>query len=152
MASEKSHYKKMVDKKLRIRQRIFLLIIGILLFINIHNVFVDKITLLLGVSGFLMALILGIAMSRIFKISWNEEKNQVIGRLDLAGIVLLILYISVEVGRNWIFKHWLTGSALNAFGLIILTGLLTGRYLGTQFLINKRIVQQRSVDKNDIKK
>lgn len=142
MTAKTFNYKKMVDTRLRIRQRIFLGIVGILLFINISNVFLGKIDLVLGVSGFLLAVITGIVLSRIFKIAWNQEKNKVMGQLDFAGVILLILYIGIEVGRNWIFHHWLSGPALNAFGLIILTGLLTGRYLGTQFLIHKRILQK----------
>lgn len=61
------------------------------------------------------------------KISWHPEAEQVVSRLDRIGGIILMLYIAVEVGRKWLFGHWLQGAELNAFGLIFLGGLLLGR-------------------------
>ena len=60
----------------------------------------------------------------------------------LLGTILLIVYIGAELGRKYIFQHWLSGAELNAFGLVILTGLLLGRFLGTAIQI-KNILNVR---------
>jgi Kef-type K+ transport system membrane component KefB len=77
----------------------------------------------------------------MFKIFWHQEKEKVISQLDTLGIILLVLYIGIEFGRNWIFGYWLSGPTLTAFGLIVLTGLLLGRFLGTLIKIKKVLAE-----------
>jgi len=48
----------------------------------------------------------------MFKIFWHQDKQKVVSQLDTMGTILLIFYIGIEVGRNWIFGHWLSGTAL----------------------------------------
>jgi len=131
MITTTSNYKTNIDKKLITRQRIFLVIVSIVIIISIVNIAKGKIEPLLAVAGFLLASIIGILLSRMFKIFWHSEEEKVVSKLDTLGTILLIIYIAIEIGRKWIFEHWLTGAELNAFGLIILGGLLLGRFLGT---------------------
>lgn len=131
------HYRDNVHKKLIIRQRIFLLITLILLIVSIVNISDGKINFLLAAGGFAAGTLIGAGLSRMFKIYWHPEQAKVISRLDALGILLLIIYIAVDIEKSWIFGHWLTGPTLSAFGLIFLTGLLLGRFLGTGFRINK---------------
>jgi hypothetical protein len=130
-------YKTNVDRRLLIRQTIFFIIIAILMVISIRNIVTGKIDDLLAASGFLLATFIGLILSRMFRIFWHEEKERVVSQLDTLGTILLVIYISVELGRKWLFEHWLSGAQLNAFGLIILTGLLLGRFLGTSLQIKQ---------------
>ncbi len=134
-------YKDNVDKKLLIRQGIFVVIITILIVISVMNIVNGKIAILLASSGFFLATALGLVMSRMFKIFWHEEKEKVVSQLDALGTVFLIVYILLEVGRKWIFQHWLSGAELNAFGLILLAGLLLGRFVGTGIQI-KQVLEE----------
>jgi hypothetical protein len=129
------NYWNSVDKKLIYRQRIFLAIISVLIIISAVNVGEKKIGIVLAASGFLIAALIGLALSRMFNIFWHEEKEKVVSQLDKVGSLLLGLYILIEIGRNWLFGYWLSGAALTAFGLIVLTGLLLGRFLGTHLKI-----------------
>lgn len=99
--------------------------------ISIANVFDEKIGVFLAFSGFLLALAIGLTLSRMFRIFWNQELEKVISKLDVLGTILLIGYICAEVGRKFIFQYRLSGAELNALGLVILTGLLLGRFIGT---------------------
>ncbi len=137
-------YRQNVDTKLIFRQRIFIVVIFILIIISVVNVFEGKISALLAVSGFLISAIIGLVLSRIFKILWHEEKGKVIYQLDKLSITLLVIYIIIEIGRKWFLEHWLTGAALSAFGLIVLMGLLSGRFLGTMIKI-KRVLEDENV-------
>jgi hypothetical protein len=134
-------YRENVDRRLRIRQIIFFGIITVLLVISLRNILTDRIDGTLAWSGFILATIIGLVLTRIFKISWHKKKEKVVAQLDTSGVILLILYIGVEVSRTWIFKHWLSGAELNAFGLIILTGLLLGRFIGTMIKIKDEITE-----------
>lgn len=138
-------YREKVDKKLIIRQRMFFGIIFILITIGIVNIVQGKIGIILAISGFMVATIIGLLLSRMFKIFWHEEQKKVVSQLDTIGTMLLIFYIGIEVGRSWIFGHWLSGSSLTAFGLIILTGLILGRFLGTHLKINKVLSGNKNI-------
>jgi len=130
-----------VEKKLIIRQLIFIVIIAVLVFLDARNIITGRIDLILAVSGFLLATTVGLALSRMFKIFWHEEKNKVISKLDTTGAILLVIYISFEINRAWIFQHWLTGDLVNVFGLVVLSGLLLGRFLGTVVKIKNVLIE-----------
>ncbi len=138
-------YRAHVNKKLLVRQRIFFVIIAILLIINTINVIEGKTSIWLAITGFLLGTFIGLLLSRMFKILWHEKEEKVVSRLDTLGIVLLVIYIAIEIGRKWFFNHWLTGTSLNSFGLIILSGLLLGRFLGTDRRIRTILHREKKI-------
>ena len=145
MEETKNEYKNIVDRRLIIRQRIFLVIIVTLVTISIMNIVENKIGIFLGASGFLLSTAIGLALSRMFKIFWHAEKGKVISQLDTMGTILLVLYIGIEIFRKTLFSYWLSGAMLNAFGLIVLSGLLFGRFLGTHLKIQD-VLQEKSIE------
>ncbi len=93
MKAKIQHYRDNVDRKLIIRQRIFFVIITILLGVGVMNILQGKISFLLGFSGLVGATLVGLSLSRMFLIFWHVEKAKVVSQLDALGTVLLILYI-----------------------------------------------------------
>jgi len=100
-------YRENVSKRLMIRQVIFFVIVSILMVISIENVLKEKIGVILAISGFVFALAIGLALSRMFRIFWNQEQEKVVSKLDMLGTILLMGYICAEVGRKFIFQYWL---------------------------------------------
>lgn len=131
MKEKIKNYQAKVDKKLIIRQRIFLILVLILIIIDILNIIDHKLNIFLAIIGFIFSITIGLFLSRMFKIFWHEEKEKVVSKLDTVGFLFLILYIIIELSKEWIFGHWLSGETLTSFSLIILTGLILGRFLGT---------------------
>src|ERR1035437_3860273 len=146
MNQKTKEYFEKVDKKLIFRQRVFFVIITIFIIIDIVNVIKGKISALLAISGFLLTTVLGLILSRIFKIHWHSEKQKVVSRLDIIGVIFLVLYIVIEIGRKWFLGHWLSGASLSALVLIIPTGLILGRFLGTSMKINKILLENEKPD------
>lgn len=136
-------YRQKVDKKLIIRQRIYMVAIIILLIINVVNIMSGQVDAILAGSGFMLTTLIGILLSRMFKIFWHEEKGKVASRLDTVGFIILVIYITVELNRKWIFQYWLTGAELNSFVLIVLTGFIFGRFLGTRFQIRSVLEENK---------
>jgi hypothetical protein len=66
-------------------------------------------------------------------------------QLDKTGAIFLVVYIGVEVGRNWLFGHWLSGVELSAFGIVFLGGLLLGRFLSMVSAIRKILVEKEKL-------
>jgi hypothetical protein len=138
-------YRKNVDLRLIIRQRIFFIIVTVFIMISITNIVLGKINYILAISGFALAVVIGLFLSRMFKIFWHDEKEKVVAQLDTVGTILLILYIITEIFRKWIFEHWLSGAELNSFILIVLTGILLGRFLGTGFRIRTTLAEEKII-------
>jgi len=135
--------RKYIEVKLLRRLRIFALIIAIIVGIVLFKIFLGEISIGLIVLGLIAGTIIGLIAGRMFKVTWHQETQKVISRLDAIGIIFLVLYIALEIGRKWIFGYWLQGSELTAFGLIFLAGLLLGR-----FLIMVKNIRKILMDKN----
>lgn len=133
-----------VDKKLLVRQGLFVIIILVLLGITITNLTLGHIGVPWGVGGFLVATGIGLILSRMFRIFWHQERKKVISQLDAVGAIFLVIYILIEISRNWFLEHWLHGAALNALGLAILMGLLLGRFLGTTVRIHDVLTENHN--------
>jgi hypothetical protein len=120
---------KYVNMKIIGRLIIFGLIITTIFGLVAHKVYMGDLPLSLAVLGLFLGVVLGWILGRILKIFWNPTTQKVVARVDKTGIFFLILYFSVELGREWIFSHWLKGVELSTFVLIFLGGLLLGRLL-----------------------
>ena len=105
----------------------------------------NRISILMSLEGLLAGTLIGIVAGRMFKISWDDEAQKVVSRLDKIGVFFLIMYISIEIGRKWLFGYWIHGSALNAFGLIFLAGLMLGRLLTTLKNIKKVLIAEEKL-------
>lgn len=79
-----------------------------------------------------MGLVLGIVVSRMYRLSWDEQTTKVVAQIDWIGGVILGLYITFIFFRDWFFGHWLQGATLVEFGLCISAGLMLGRVLGAR--------------------
>ncbi|MBI3581051.1 MAG: hypothetical protein HY098_03085 [Nitrospinae bacterium] len=137
--------KKHMEGRLSRRLTVFLIITTVLSVIVILNVVEGRISPLLAGGGFALGVTVGLLAGRMFIIFWHPETEKVVSRLDKVGFIILAFYIALEVGRKWVFGHWLHGATLNAFGLAILTGLLLGRFLSMAIKIRKILVEENKI-------
>jgi len=121
-----------VDHRLRVRLRVFLivwlLLIGVVGIEVFRQNFDVGLFLLASISGFL----LGIFLSRIYRLDWSEETTKVVSRLDLTGRLILAAYVLFMVGRNWMFGYWVEASDLMGFTLCFTAGTMIGRVGATR--------------------
>ncbi|MCW8966598.1 MAG: hypothetical protein OQK82_07940, partial [Candidatus Pacearchaeota archaeon] len=129
--------KKNIEPRLIRRLKIFAIIITIILIIEIYKVLLGKTNISLVIFGFLIGITIGLIMGKISKIIWDSKTEKVVSRLDKIGMIFLILYICVAIGKRWLFGHWLHGTDLSTFTLTFLAGVFLGRFL----MIIKRIKQ-----------
>ncbi len=137
--------KQHVASMLLTRLRIFLAIITIMIIIVIYKIFLGEISSSLASIGLLISTIIGLIAGRMFKMLWHPETQKVISRLDRIGVIFLLLYIAIEIGRKWLFGYWLHGAELNAFGLTFLAGLLLGRFLTMINNIKKVLIEENKI-------
>ena len=145
LEKKKKIAKTHIDPKLLRRLIIFSVIITIIFAIAGYRYYRWDITLLHLAIGLIIGTSIGYIAGRMFRIFWHEELERVMSQIDTMGAIFLALYIGVEVGRNWLFGHWLSGVELSAFGIVFLGGLLLGRFLSMISAIRKILVEKEKI-------
>jgi len=79
-----------IDKRLIKRLRIYLIMMLIMLVVIIFEVLTGSFSISWALGGILIGLGVGTLVSRMYHLSWDEETNHVIGRIDWIGDTLAI--------------------------------------------------------------
>lgn len=131
-----------LDKSLRRRLYLYLLISLILIAILIYNVVRSTLRLDYGLIALLTGLGLGILTSRMFHTSWNKDTKKVVSRLDTFGIGILLLYIAFEILREPIVRYFTHDLQVGTTGFAVLAGIMFGRIIGTRGKIVEVLKEQ----------
>ena len=133
MAVQKVHpARQHIDRRLIVRLRLYCITCLVMLGVIVVEVVRHKIGVTLAAGGIAIGLVLGIVVSRMYRLSWDEQTTKVVAQIDWIGGGILGLYITFIFFRDWFFGHWLKGSTLVEFGLCISAGLMLGRVLGAR--------------------
>jgi len=121
---------KHLDNRLKNRLRIFLAITVALLLYVARLIIIGDITLKLALLGIAVGIAIGYPVGRLMTIVWREKDGKAVYQLDVIGIIALACFVGLDLSREWIFSHWLSGPILTAFTLCLLAGGIFGRFLG----------------------
>ena len=151
----KSNHKKLihkhVDKKLIFRLRLFFVIfVGITLFV-IYDVIQLPSSILFAVVGYIIGSLVGFVASRMFNIVWHEKKEKVVSKLDAVGIVILILYFVIALGRNYIAGYFFTGQLLTVISFSLVAGIMLGRLVGTGLKVRNVLLSEGKIKQKKLK-
>jgi len=137
----KNHIDK-IDKKLIRRIRMLAIILFAMTTVLVYEILTSYINILWVLVGVTFGFIVGIIVGRMFSIEWHEESNKVVGRLDIIGGVILVVYIALSIAKHWIFAHWFVGSILTAFTISFIEGVMIGRIFSLRFQIERVLAEQ----------
>lgn len=136
-----------LDKKLLRKIRFLLFFLVIMSGALIYETAISEISYVFILLGLIIGVTTGIIVGRMFNIEWHEEKEEVIARLDIIGIIVLVLYLLVSIARQWIFAHWFAGIKLTAFTFSFAEGVMIGRIISFQFNIKKVLIKEGKLKK-----
>ncbi len=142
----KKHLKdhgKHIDKRLRFRIRIYLLISLILLGVLLFNVIRGALRIDYGLLGLMGGTGVGIIASRMFHTSWDSNAKKVISRIDTFGVGILLLYIVFEILREDIVKIFTGDVQVATTGFAVLAGLMLGQVIGMRGKIIEILKEQK---------
>jgi hypothetical protein len=128
---KRKHIRHYIDKKLLFRLRMFIVIFVALLGFVIYELISSAVNPVFALLGIVLGIGLGTVLARMYKLSWNKDETKVVGRLDMIGIIILIVYIGFALSRNFLFGHIIQGPSLGVFTLSITAGSMLGRVLAT---------------------
>ena len=126
-----------VEDRLIRRLRYYLIVSLVIFAAIIIEVLEGRFGLALALTGVLIGLVVGIIVSRSRHLSWDEETNTVIGRIDWIGAILLVCYLVFVFTKSYFAGFYVQGAALFAVVLGITAGTMLGRVLATRHGINK---------------
>jgi uncharacterized integral membrane protein len=81
----------------------------------------------------------------MYKITWDKHEAEVVGRIDIYGITVLVLFALFELNRNTIASTYVHGPSLGAIGFVLLTSALFGRILGTSRKILRILADEKII-------
>lgn len=82
-----------LDPRLIRRLRIYIIVMLIMLVVIAFEVLESTFSIPLAIGGILIGLGVGTIVSRMYRLSWDEETSNVIGRIDWIGAVILVFYL-----------------------------------------------------------
>ena len=134
---EEQPKRRHVEDRLIRRLRIYLIVSLVIFAAIVFEVLEGRFGLALALTGVFIGLAVGIIVSRTRHLSWDEETNTVIGRIDWIGAILLVCYLVFVFTKSYFAGLYVQGAALFAVILGIIAGTMLGRVLATRHGINK---------------
>jgi len=121
-----------VDRSIRLRVRIYALIFVVMAFVVlVDTVVIGSRAVLPVVASLVLGAVVGVLASRMFALSWDSVSGTVVGRLDVLGVVILVLYLAFSIFRGRLHDIFLDGPVLGVAGLAALAGVMPGQVFGT---------------------
>ncbi|MGC9518004.1 MAG: hypothetical protein ACP5C3_09970 [Methanomicrobiales archaeon] len=120
-----------IDERIIKRLRIYLMITFIILVLIIWEVYQGKFNIILVLGGILGGFFIGLIVSRMYNLTWDEETNIVVSNIDWIGAVILVFYFIFVFSRTYLLGHWIDGTPLFCTVLSLTAGTMLGRVLGT---------------------
>lgn len=129
--------KQFLDKHLYSRLRVLIFISIALVIATLYEVTVAGFSILIALSCLIFGFLVGIIVSRMYHLSWDDDKDQVISNMDWIGAIIFISYLIFIFGRSIIVGYWVQGTEYFGIIISITAGVMIGRISGTKHSIIK---------------
>lgn len=124
---------KKLKNKLLLYSILFLITTGILA----YDILFKSTPIYLAAIGFLIGLLVGELTQRMNKITWEDDDELVVAKIDYIGGVIFILYILLELNRNNFVGLFVHGQEAAGVSVAILSGIYFIRNLNMRHKILK---------------
>jgi uncharacterized membrane protein YjjP (DUF1212 family) len=105
----------------------------------IYNISIGVVSWWMGILALVVGLIIGFIYGRLTRIQWHPTEEKIVTRMDSIAYVLIAGYILLSLVRDWLLGDILTGAALTAISLAVVSGILLGRFFGLHISIMRML-------------
>ncbi|AUB56271.1 MULTISPECIES: hypothetical protein [Methanobacterium] len=123
---------KYLDQRLIKRLRIYTIVMVVMLLVIIYEVITGTFSISWALGGVLIGLGIGTLVSRVYRLSWDDETSNVIGQMDWIGAIILICYLVFVFTRTHYLSYWLQGPPLMGLVFSLTAGTMMGRVMSTE--------------------
>lgn len=122
--------RKHVHGRLWWRQLIYLIAAAVLTALIIYDMATGAVGWYFEVLAYAIGTLVGYGYGRLARVRWHETDEHVMIQNDAVSILIIIAYLVLRSGSDFLLRDWFTGAALSAITFAFLAGILLGRYLG----------------------
>jgi hypothetical protein len=112
--------------------------------IVLYEIFIKILPLEFAGVGIFIGLFLGIISARMYHLSWSKDAKKIVSRLDVVGIIILVLYMAFVIVRSKLIGYFVAAPMVGAVGFAITAGIMIGRVIGTRNAIIE-ILKEREI-------
>jgi len=138
-----------IDKRIIKRIRTYMIVLLVMLVIIVFEGVQGTFNIPMVIFGIITGMVIGILVSRMYSLSWDEESNNVIDRMDWIGAVILVFYLIFLFNKTHLLEYLVHGSLLLTLSLSITVGTMLGRILNTRRSIDK-VLEASNILKNPL--
>lgn len=92
----------------------------------------------------IVGLLVGYAVGRMFLLTWHQDTNKVIMRMDRLSLLLIALYVAFRIVSSRFLGDYFDGMELTVLSFAALGGILIGRFLSMWRSI-RRILREQGI-------
>jgi F0F1-type ATP synthase assembly protein I len=130
MQRHKKKFQQHVHHKLSQRMKIYFFISLIMIGVVIYEIVITWYNPLFALWFELLGIIIGIGVARMFHISWNEEEQVVVSRIDQFGGIILWFYLVFSLARHYLISMFISNSFVFVVTFALVSGIMIGRFIG----------------------
>jgi putative intracellular protease/amidase len=122
-------YHDPVHTGVRRRQQFYSVILVLTALAALYQLFFQGALLLGTILSFVVGVVLGIYFfSRMTQLTWDDEQGQIVPKMDLASVVILLLYVVfVVIGNAPFLTSFIQPSTVNAASSAFVAGIMIGQ-------------------------
>ena len=112
--------------------------------IVLYEILIKILPLEFAVVGIFIGLFGGIISARMYHLSWSHDAKKIVSRLDVVGIIILVVYMAFVIVRSKLIGYFVAAPMVGAVGFAISAGIMIGRVVGTRNAIIE-ILKEREI-------
>ncbi|MCK9150967.1 hypothetical protein [Methanobacterium alcaliphilum] len=128
------------------RLRIYIAIIILISILIIYELIQGHFNIPLAIIGIIIGWVIGIFVSRMYVLSWDDDENIIVSHMDGIGAVILVFYLIFVINKSKYFGYWVQGTPLFDLVISVTLGTMIGRILGTRSSI-KKVLRALKIEK-----
>ncbi len=136
----KEENKKKVNKKIRNKLKLYIVLFFIFLGLSFYHFIKDDVPLVYILSIFLIGVFLGTLLSRIQNISWDKNGEQIVKEFDIISGILLFFYVLLTIFKQQLIHEFVHLPKISAIVFALNAGIMLGRTIKIRHQI-KNILQ-----------
>lgn len=118
--------KKHTYHKIRTRLWIYFAVFLISLVMSIIHYVHGQLSFYFPLGGFISGFLIGHIVSRMHKVSWDENSEMIDLKLDALGVIILVIYLLFVIFKNSIIEDIVHMHHISSISLTVLSGTMLG--------------------------
>ena len=129
--------RKIVNRKIKVKLWVYFLVFIISLILSMFHFAKGSISFYFPLGGFIVGFLIGHIVSRINKVTWDEDIEIIDLKLDKLGILILVVYMLFVIFKNVLIEDIVHLHHISSISLAVLSGTMLGHAVALRKKVSK---------------